>query len=499
MKSSKMILRRSSRKDKTKKLDNSSLAKNSIYNVIYKGLNILFPLITMSYVARIILAVGVGKVGYAQNIAQYFVTLAALGIPNYGIREISKLRGELNARDKVFSELFVINFISTLFFTCLYYSFIMIIPGFRERIPLLLVVGSSICFNALNVDWFYQGMEEYRFIAFRSLAMKAVSLILVFIFVRSSNDAIIYAAINCLAIGGNNIWNMIRLQKKQVHFILKGLNLKQHMGPILVLLASVIAIELYTLLDTTMIGIFCTDEAVGYYTNSMKLIRLLITFVTAIGGVLLPRLSVYHDRGMEKECSETVSKVFAVMLSIFVPCQIGIFFLSNQIMATFFGESFTAAGITLRIASFLICTLGFSNLFGTQVLLTYGKEKWLLLTTIAGAVINITLNLILIPRLQQNGATIASVISETAVTVLSIVFARRFIKIYMEKRVVLSLIISSLSVLVVAAVTSIYLKTPITALIIAVVSGATVYISINWLMKNPILEFLVSLVKKKKI
>ncbi|WP_088188406.1 flippase [Desulfosporosinus sp. FKA] len=476
---------------------NKSLAKNSVYNVVYKLLNVLFPLLTATYVARVLLAAGVGKVSYAQNIVAYFTAIAALGIPNYGTKEIAMVRENKNKINKLFTELFLINFISTLVCTIAYYTMIFSVNYFQENIQLYIVVGFAIILNVINVDWFYQGIEEYAYIALRSFGVKLVSLFCIFMFIRTPEDISIYATIYCLGIGGNNIFNIINLKKHNVRFSIAAISVKRHLKPIFILLASVMAVGIYTMLDTTMIGIMCQDTNVGYYTNAMRLVKILISVVTAIGGVLLPRLSYYHSQGMNDECSKVVSKVFSIMLFLFLPCEIGLFLVAGQVMPLLFGESFAPGVMTLRLASLLIGTLGFSNLFGTQVLLTFGAEKKLLIATITGAVTNIVLNLILIPKLAQNGAVIASVISETLVTVVAVIFSSKYIKIYLNRKLIISLILASIglatSVLCIQSVVS----NVIVKLSLSVVMGASVYMLINIATKNPIIGDVLAIVKKK--
>lgn len=475
-----------------------SLAKSSIYNVAYKLLNVLFPLITATYVARILMASGVGKVSYAQNIVLYFTTIAALGIPIYGIREIAKVKGNEPMTDKLFSELFLINLVSTIFCTLAYYIMILSIPFFQNNQTLYVVVGFAIITNIINVDWFYQGVEEYAYIAWRSFVVKLLSLLCIFLFVRTSDDIVAYAMIYCLGIGGNNLFNVLNLRKHKVRLQFSSLKIIRHMKPILVMLGSVAAVELYTMVDTTMLGILCDDVSVGYYTNAMKLVKILIGVVTAIGGVLLPRLSYYHSVGKNEECSKIVSKVFAIMLFLFLPFEVGLLLVSEQVMPLLFGESFTPGIITLRIASLLICTLGFSNLFGTQVLLTFGAEKKLLICTIAGAVSNITINAILIPILEQNGAAVASVISETSVTVLAFIFSHKFIKISLDKRYLLSITVSTVGLIITGYTIQTLEISTLNKLVASVVIGGVFYIGINLILRNPIVRDVYLLLKRKQ-
>lgn len=468
-----------------------SLAKNSFYNVIYKALNVLFPLVTATYVSRVLMARGVGEVSYAQNIVTYFTILAALGLPNYGTREIAKVQTDTCARNQVFTELFIINAVSTTVCAVVYFVMIAVVASFRDNLNLYIVVGMTIVFNYINFDWFYQGIEEYGYIAKRSFVVKLLMLVLLFVFIRSSNDTIKYAVIYCIGIGGNNLFNLFNLRRYDVAFAANSLAVRRHLRPVLILLASSIAIELYTLVDTTMIGYMCPTENVGYYTNAMKLIKLLISMITAIGGVLLPRLSYYRSHNEIQECSRIVTKVFEILVYLFVPCEIGILLIADLIMPVLFGESFIPGIITLRIASLLICTLGFSNLFGTQVLLTFGAEKKLLLATICGAIVNICLNSCLIPLYAQNGAAVASVISETVVTVMTFFYSNKFIQIHLDKRFITSTIVSTMAMAVAVLVVRRIVTQQYAALLCSMLLGGLIYLLMSILSKNKILSDLI--------
>lgn len=474
----------------------NTLFKNSIYNVIYKLLDALFPLISATYTARVLLASGVGKVSYAQNIAQYFVLIAALGIPSYGIREIARRRSDSEQTSKVFSELFFLNLLSTVVCVIVYYTAVLQLPYFAERKEISLIAGLLIVFNAFNVDWFYQGQEQFKYIAMRSFVIKIVSLCALFLLVRTEEDYIRYMWIVCLTTGSNYIINMVKLKSFGVNIRVKGIDLRPHLKPVLILLGTTVAIEMYTMLDTTMIGMMCAEENVGYYTNAMKLVKIVIMIITAIGGVLLPHLSSYYMQGDYEACSDIVKKVFQVMFFLFLPCCVGLFLTADVLMVALFGESFATAGVTMRIASLLTLALGFSNLFGTQVLLTFGEEKKLLLCTVVGAVTNVLMNLYLIPIYQQNGAAVASVISEAFVTLLSVIFASKYIKLRVDKSFIVKTVVSAgimgISVWGIRQVVSgVYVS-----LIAAVIVGVVVYFVTNIVMKNSMLKELLRMVKR---
>ena len=170
-----------------------SLAKNSLFNAMYQVLNIIFPLLSSIYVARVLLPEGVGRVAYAQNVASYFVTAAALGISTVGLREISNARDDKQKVSKIFSELSIINTCSTFLAIAVYSTLVFCNPSFRVDYKLYLATGLVILFNIINIDWLYQGHEEYVYIVVRSIAVKALSLLALFLFVRSKDDYVTYA------------------------------------------------------------------------------------------------------------------------------------------------------------------------------------------------------------------------------------------------------------------------------------------------------------------
>lgn len=457
-------------------MEKKSLYKNSIYNVLYKLLNVLYPLVSTSYVAHILLSSGVGKVAYAQNIAQYFVLLAPLGLPNYGTKIIARFRSKQNQRDNNFSELLWINTISTTICVLVYYAFILFSPFFRHDLTLYLVTGLSIVFNYINIDWFYQGTEQFQYITIRSFIVKLISLVALFIFVRTRSDYVAFSLIYVLAIGGNSLFNIIQLRSFHVRLHFRGLEVRHHIRPVVILLFSSLAVEIYTLLDTTMLGSMTSNSHVAYYTNSIKLVKVVISVITAMGGVLLPRLTMYASEGKLKESSEIVNKVFYIMLYLFVPCSAGIMLTAQYIIPVLFGDSFMPAILTLRLSALLVLVLGFSNLFGTQVLLTFDSEKQLLFCTVAGAIMNFSLNLFLIPHFFENGAAVASFLSEFLVTLMTYHFSRRFIKIQLDRRLIISILIGLLAMVAVALVAIKLLPQGLTGLFGVVIVSVATYI-----------------------
>lgn len=465
-----------------------SIAKNVIFNIIYKIMNMIFPFVTSIYISHILMAEGVGKVSEAQNIVQYFVLLAPLGLLNYGTREIAKIKTSLKATNKLFTELFTINFCSTLCCVLTYYIMVCNFNFFQSEKILYIIAGLPIIFNFINIEWYYQGNEDYAYITLRSIIVKILSLIAIFIFVKDTNDYVYYALIYSLGIAGNYIFNISNVVKKGIRLDFSSVEFFRHFKPIFVLLCSTIAIELYTLLDTTMLGILCTNEIVGYYTNSIRLVKIVVSLIAAIGGVLLPRLTYYKENNMLNECNKLISKITQTMIFFAIPSGLGIFLLSKEIVWIMFGESFIPSILTVKIATILIYVLGFSNLFGTQVLLPFGQEKKLLICTCIGAISNVIMNAILIPVLQHNGAVISSVISETIVTCMTVYFALKYIKISISLKFLIKTVFAGIVMSLIIYTIGRYVNNDLICIIVSVIIGAISYIMMGILLKNPLVQ-----------
>ena len=475
-------------------LESKSLAKNAIFNIVYRVLNILFPLISATYVSRVLLPSGVGQVAYAQNIVSYFTMFAALGIPTYGVREISKYRENQEKTNRVFSELLIINACSTTL--CLLGYGLLVLQCFNTDYKLYLVCGLLIVFNFINIDWFYQGKEDYVYIAVRSVLIKLISIIALLLFVKNRSDYIIYALLTCMATGGNYLFNIIH-SRKYVSFTLRGLEFRRHFKPILYLVICVIAAELYSKVDITMLGSACTEEVVGYYNNAQKLIALVLTLTTAISAIFLPRISYYFAHDKEKY-NESISLGFKIVSFFAIPACIGIFLVADNLTIVMFGETFLPAASTIRILVLLILIKSFGDLLCYQVIISSGNEKKLLKSYILAAIANIVLNSLLIPHLAQNGAAIASVVSEFLLNVILFIFVSlKIIKLNVGKKYISSVIVGTLGMGIVVNILAGVITNPFFALAIQVVVGVGIYLLINLIMKNEMVFWTINKLRRK--
>ena len=474
-----------------------SIAKSFAFLSIYSVLNLLIPIITAPYVSRILEADGIGKVAYAQNIVTYFILLASLGIPNYAVREIAKVQLDKKLRDKTFFEIFIVNLIATVISSVLYYGCIYTFDYFATNRALYSIVGISLALNVFNIDWFYTGTEDFKFITIRGILIKLISVFCIFIFVHKKEDFYIYTLILTLATSFNYVINIIHL-RKLVSRPTEQLEFKHHLRPITVLLFTALAVNLYTLLDTTMIGYLCDDVYVGYYSNAMKLSKLMAVAIASIGTVLLPRISLYYHQNQTSELSRLASKAISFIVFVSVPCAVGMTLISDDFVFLMFGPTFGPAGLTMKILSWLVPILSIGNIFATPIMMATGNEKRLMYTVFLGAGVNIVLNAFLIPIYQQNGAAIASVAAEFVVMVAQIIMTRNIVKINISKHFMFSTMIQILAMVIsIELVLMVDVNQYIRA-VSEVVVGVVIYTGVGLLIRNEIeLEVIRKILKRK--
>lgn len=462
-----------------------SLAKNSIYNIIYTVANILFPFATSIYVSRILLPVGVGKVASAQNIVSYFVTIAALGLPSYGVREFAKLRENKRERNKLFTELFLLNIVSTTLAIIGFFALLAINNGFHGEWALYGACGLAIVFNYLNIDWMYMGLEEYGYITGRSLLIKTVSLLMLFLLVKTKQDYILYALISSLATGGNYVFNVIHA-RKIVKFDFFGIHVRRHLKPVFLIAGIIFLSSIYNKIDVTMLNMMATDESVGFYSYAQKTINIVLTMASAVTAALLPRLSYYYDNDKEG-FYRLLDKGFQILCLMTLPLAAGMALVASPIVRFLYGEAFAPAALTIQLMCPLILIKGFGDLFCYQLVYSTKSEKIILPAAASASVINIITNAMLIPMFVQNGAVIASVLSELVTNAIQFFYMKKKVEFNINKKALSDGMFSTLVMaLIVIAVKQINLQNTI-SLILEVFFGAIVYIVINLLVRNSLM------------
>ena len=449
----------------------------------------------MAYVSRVLLPIGVGRVASAQNIVTYFVLIASLGLPIYGVKVIAGLSDDREKSSVAFSELFIINAISTILCSFIYIMMILSVDFFQTKIMISVVVGIQLFANILNIDWLYQGFEEYKYITIRSAVVKIISLVAIFMFVKTQEDYIIYAFITAMGLVLNFVLNIIKL-KDYVSLKLKNLEIKKHLKPVFVLLASTIAIEVYVLGGTTILSVLKGDEDVAYYTYSTKAISVVRTLIVAICAVFLPRLNYYICHSQYDDFNKLASKGISIILNLCIPIAIVLCILSDDCVNILFGANYISVIPSMQILCISLVTLALSNFTGYQILVSIGKEKIVLYSTIIGAIINLSINFALIVPFGYMGAAIAGVVTEGVIAIYQYYYVLKFVPINIGIKDILKMLIPSFAMIIPilifkSIINDIYIEITICSLI-----GILIYLFAAYAVKN---DFLYLILEKTKL
>ncbi len=389
-----------------------SLNKNMIMGTILTLSNFIFPLITYSYVARIISPSGIGKVAFVNSVLSYFIYIASLGIPSYGLRECAKLRNDKEKLSKTFQELLIINLVSTMFAYILLFIVIISVNKLYNYKILFLIMSSQIFLNSIGVEWLYQALEEYSYITIRSVFFKVIGVLLTFILIKSPDDILLYGFLTIFAASANYICNFINIHKYITFKKFKNYNLKKHFKPIFSLLTASIIISIYANFDIVMLGFISSEYEVGLYNAALKIKSILLSLSTAITAVMIPRISYYIQNKDEKGINKLLIKSLQISLLIAFPVCIYCLLFSKNILLFVCGISYIEAENTLKLLMILILPLILTNLFGNQILIPFGKENRFSQSVFIGMWINLILNLLLIPKYGASGAAFGSIITE---------------------------------------------------------------------------------------
>ena len=462
-----------------------SLKVNATLSLIKTLMSLIFPLITFPYTSRIIGPVFIGKVNFASSIVQYFAMISALGIAGHATREIAKIRDDSDQLARKTAEFFRINFFSMLFAYALFFISLFLIPKFYEYRLLLIIFSSTMILNLIGMDWINNAMEDFAYITTRTIIFQFVSLALLFIFVHSQEDYVFYAAISVISSAGANILNFIHIKKYiSFKYFFSKLNLKQHLKPILILFSMAVATKVYTIVDNSMIGFLKDDYNVGLYSAATKINRIVLSVVTAVTAILLPRLSYYiKNKGFE-EFKTLAFKGFDLLLLISLPCAVGLNIVSENATLLLSGKGFYEAIPVMKIMNPMIVITGISGFIGSQIFLPLNKEKWTLISVVCGVVINITLNFILIPVYGAKGAAIGTLCSEFSVFIIDFILLSKVLN---PLKIVRNFCIYSFNAVVMAFPVFFltkYIENRILSFSSAILSGIVIYFSLLIIEKN---------------
>lgn len=393
-----------------------SIKKNYIYNTFSQILSLITPLITAPYTARIFGADGVGIQSYTQSVVSYFTLFAALGTASYGQREIAMHRDQKKTATKLFWEIELLSVCTTCVSLLVWIAMIIFTNG--RLTPYYLVLTMNIIAVAVDISWFYGGFEQFKLIVTRSIAIRCIGLLVLFAIVREKNDLLLYIGLMAATglLGNLSMWAY--LPRFIVKISLNELTIKTHLKKTLVYFIPTIAISVYTVLDKTMIGIITKNTYEnGYYEQTTKITKMVMALITSLNSIMGARMSYLYAEKRLQELRDRLIKSIDFVMLMGIPMVFGIVGIARNFVPWFFGDGYNKVIDLLYIYSPLIIIIGISNCLGGQYLTPSGQISRSSRAIIAGAVINLCFNVVLIPRFQSIGAAVASIIAEGVITV----------------------------------------------------------------------------------
>lgn len=401
-----------------------SVKFNFIMNSILTASSMIFPLITFTYVSRILGPGGTGTVSFANSIVTYFSMFAQLGVPTYGIRACAIVRDDKVKLSRTVHEIMIINFATCVLSYCAFFLAIFCVERLRTEKTLFVLMGTLILFNTIGAEWLYKGLEQYSYITIRSLVFKIAAVVGMLALIREKDDYLIYGVLTIFAAAGSNVLNFLNLRKVILVRPLGPYNLKKHIRPISVFFAMSIATTIYTNLDNVMIGFMSGTVENGYYDAAVRIKNVLVSFVASLGTVLLPRMSYYIEVGDKEEFHRLTKKALNFVLVLSIPLCVYFMLFAKPSIYLLSGEMYRNAILPMRIILPTLVFIGLTNIIGLQMLVPLGREKEVLYSEVVGAVIDLVLNACLIPRMGAAGAAVGTVAAELAVFVVQVVFLR---------------------------------------------------------------------------
>lgn len=467
-----------------------SLGLNAFLNSIKNIMGILFPLITFPYVTRVLSVDGIGKYNFSNSVVSYFLLIAGLGINTYAIREGAKYRNNETKITNFASEILTINVFSMFVAYILLFVSLVLFAKLHNYISCILIFSIQIFFSVLGVEWLFTIFEDFAYITLRSIFFQIFSIILLFIFVRKSNDYLNYAAITVFSSVGSNVLNFLKAKKEhKIHLVFK-FNWKQHMVPIVILFAANIANMIYVSSDITILGLIKNNYVVGIYTVSSKIYSIVKTLISAILLVTVPRLSMLLGQKRIKEYNEILENLTQTLILFTLPVMTGLFMLSKEVILIISGYNFLRATSSLRILclAYIFCILGW--ILNDCVLIPAKREKSVLVSMCISAVLNIVLNILLIPFFSENAAAFSTVVAELCMFIVNYHFSQNMVKNVMFTNKLyknfLAGILGCLGIILICVLCNIGIKSLIFKTIASVFLSVGIYLAILVFCKNEI-------------
>lgn len=399
------------------------ILSNYIYSVLYQVLGYIIPLITAPYISRVLEIENIGVVSYSKSIVQYFSLFALLGINNYGNREIAIYRDDPEAMRKIFWNIYAIQCLTSILVLISYwysYEFFNVSEVLIMRIQSLYIVGCL-----LDISWFFFGLENFKITVTRNMIIKCISLVLTFACIHQREDVWKYVLISNLSTVLANIilwvnaFKIVKWKKPSMKEMLL------HIRPILILFIPVVTISLYKIMDKIMLGYISDMVQSGLYENAEKIINIPLSLVTAFANVMLPRMANIYVNGKSELSEKLLRKSMQFSMFLAIPIAFGLKAIAPIFVPIYFGRGYEGCAQIISCLSITVVFISWTNVIRAQYLIPNKREKEYTISVLSGAVVNLALNFILIPRYGAGGAALGTVLAEVSVTVSQVWLTRK--------------------------------------------------------------------------
>lgn len=476
---------------------NKSIKTNTVFNIVKSCSTILFPLITFPYISRILQPENVGKVNFAQSFVNYFFLIATLGITTHAIRECAAVKENKEQLSNVASQLFSISFITTVFSYVILFITLIFFKSLESYRTLIIIESMMIIFTTLGADWLNSAMEDFKYITLRTSTFQLISLICIFLFVKTKDDYLNYAIISVLSSSGASITNIIYRRRYCKVKLTLNIDWKKHISPIFFLFVMMLSQTIFNNADTTMLGFMKGNYEVGLYSTAYKVTRIIAQIVQSLSYVVIPRLSVYFYNQDFVSANKLLRKILMFNITVGFPCVIGVEMLAKDIVYLVGGIGFEGAIGVIRvlILSFFFSLIG-GSFIGNAILIPMKKEKYYMIVCIITAIVNVIMNFILVPMLGAIGASISTAFSGFLIMILLMMKIDKRINIGELKGIFIGPIFGCINIILICYICS-FINKFMVRIAVTIILSAVVYIAILYVLKNTFIFECIEPIKNK--
>lgn len=468
------------------------IIKNFLWNSSYQLFVLVVPFVTIPYISRVLGPSGVGINAYTNSIIQYFILIGSLGFSLYGNREIAYNRENKQKYTEIFWEICLLRALMIIISSILFFVFILLYSKYKVA---FIMQYFSLLAVIFDISWFFMGMENFRVTVIRNIIVKLFSVLSIFIFVKNSGDIIIYIFILSGSTLLGNLTMFPYLKSYLVNIDFFTLKIWRHLKPSLVLFIPQIAINIYIVLNKTMLGRLDSVTASGYFDNSDRVIKVLLAIITATGTVMLPHIANAYAKGELNKIKRFLKFFFDFVSFLSIPLMFGVMAISQYFAIWFFGKDFASVGVIMQIEAIMIPIMAWSNVIGAQYLLPENRNKDYTIAVTIGAILNLFLNIPLILLWGASGAAIATVISELGVTSYELYRISSEIKISLFFKEVWKYFVSGLIMFLSIFYLNKLLRFNVILLFLDVLVGVVIYIGVLILLKSSFLRSALTKIK----